>query len=170
MFVATVPSSEWSYVYIWSYEYLKIRVQRSMRRVFMSSLTASSRFPHNLKQPSYYFISQSVSPTDTSRGVEWEEMDNNESHCVDFLFARVIFFPPPNTLMYRCSEKYRRIASWVEHFVKKMIFTETFVVPGSAIKLSSTRNRQVWLRKYPTFKLPLTPPSASRGIWVNAEL
>lgn len=69
-------------------------------------------------------------------------MDNNEKRWVDSLDLHH-FFSPTKQAYVQVFWKYCTIASRVEHFVKKMIFTKTFGVLGSAIKLSSKHNRQV---------------------------
>lgn len=71
-------------------------------------------FPHDLKQPCYCYISyisRTVSASDSSRGVEREEMDNNEGRRVDFLSLTLFLFSTKRTYAVGVGGKYRRIAS-----------------------------------------------------------
>lgn len=85
--------------------------------VFLSLISTN----HNFKQRSYYYIFHTVSPTDSSWGVEWVEMDNNESHCADSSCPRQFFNQTHLTLCAGAFWQY----SQVEHFVKKMIFSKS---------------------------------------------
>lgn len=73
--MAAVASSQWSHVHI--------SFTNIWNRELCFSLSDSTN--HNFKQHRYYYIFHTVSPTDSGWGVEWVEMDNNESHCVDSL-------------------------------------------------------------------------------------